>query len=79
MGSSLKACVVAEGKADLYPASGPHPAGTLRYSLGGHGGMGRGRGSDGKSLDYDLVEDVLNPFFLVTSDNRWNETWVEAQ
>ena len=36
-------------------------------------------GPDGKSLDYDLVEDVLNPFFLVSSDNRWNETWVEAQ
>jgi len=26
-----------------------------------------------------LVEDVLNPYFLVTSDNRWNETWLEAQ
>ena len=80
MGSSLKACVVAEGEADLYPRFGPTSCWDIAaaHSVVMAAG-GAVVGPDGKSLDYDLVEDVLNPFFLVSSDNRWNETWVEAQ
>jgi hypothetical protein len=36
-------------------------------------------GPTGATLDYDLVEDVLNPFFLVAADGRWTEEWVAHQ
>ena len=80
MGSSLKACVVAEGKADLYPRFGPTSCWDIAaaHSVVMAAG-GAVVGPSGKSLDYNLVDDVLNPFFLVTSDNRWVQTWVETQ
>ena len=80
MGSSLKACVVAEGGADLYPRFGPTSCWDIAAAhsvVSGAGGIVVG--PDGKTLDYDLVEEVLNPYFLVASDNRWTETWVEHQ
>jgi len=36
-------------------------------------------GPMGEPLDYDVMEDVLNPYFLVTSDDRWTTLWVDAQ
>jgi len=30
-------------------------------------------------LDYDLVENILNPFFLVAADERWTADWVAHQ
>ena len=80
MGSSLKACVVAEGGADLYPRFGPTSCWDIAAA---HSVLSAAGGSVvdpyGKTLDYDVVDKVLNPFFLVTSDQRWIEPWVEAQ
>ncbi|MBR79604.1 MAG: 3'(2'),5'-bisphosphate nucleotidase [Euryarchaeota archaeon] len=80
MGSSLKACVVAEGSADLYPRFGPTScwdiaaAHAVVESAGGYV-----LGPDCRVLDYDLVADVLNPYFLVASSTRWNDTWTKNQ
>ena len=40
---------------------------------------GRVIGPDGKTLDYDVVEDLLNPYFLVSSSSQWDEMWVKNQ
>jgi 3'(2'), 5'-bisphosphate nucleotidase len=80
MGSSLKACVVAEGSADLYPRFGPTSCWDIAAAhavVSGAGGIVVG--PTGATLDYDLVEDVLNPFFLVAADGRWTEEWVAHQ
>jgi len=80
MGSSLKACVVADGTADLYPRFGPTScwdiaaAHAVVESAGGFV-----LGPDCQTLDYDLVDDVLNPFFLVTCSAEWNEIWAQNQ
>jgi hypothetical protein len=36
-------------------------------------------GPSGKTLDYDLVDNILNPFFMVAADERWNEQWIAHQ
>ena len=80
MGSSLKACIVAEGGADLYPRFGPTSCWDIAAAhavVSGAGGIVVG--PDGKTLDYDLVEEVLNPYFLVAADNRWTEIWTHHQ
>lgn len=80
MGSSLKACVVAEGGADLYPRFGPTSCWDIAaaHSVVASAG-GAVVGPQGRTLDYDVIDEVLNPFFLVTSDDRWIEAWVHAQ
>ena len=80
MGSSLKACVVAEGSADLYPRFGP----TSCWDIAAAHAVVIAAGGlvldpEGKTLDYDLVDEILNPHFLVAADNRWNELWVSNQ
>ena len=80
MGSSLKACIVAEGSADLYPRFGPTSCWDIAAAhavVSGAGGIVVG--PDGKTLDYDLVENILNPFFLVAADERWTADWVAHQ
>ena len=80
MGSSLKACIVAEGGADIYPRFGPTSCWDIAAAhavVSGAGGIVVG--PDGKTLDYDLVEEVLNPYFLVAADNRWTEIWIQHQ
>ncbi len=79
MGSSLKACVVAEGTADLYPRFGP----TSCWDIAAAHAVVEAAGGlvlnpEGITLDYDLVEDVLNPFFLVAGDSRWTEDWIKS-
>ena len=80
MGSSLKACIVADGTADLYPRFGPTScwdiaaAHAVVVSAGGFV-----LGPDCQTLDYDLIEDVLNPYFLVTCSAEWNEIWFQNQ
>tara|TARA_Y100000588_G_scaffold301624_1_gene323622 strand:- start:1468 stop:1983 length:516 start_codon:yes stop_codon:yes gene_type:complete len=79
MGSSLKACVVAEGTADLYPRFGP----TSCWDIAAAHAVVEAAGGlvlnpEGITLDYDLVEDVLNPYFLVAGDNRWTEDWIKS-
>ena len=80
MGSSLKACIVADGSADLYPRFGPTScwdiaaAHAVVESAGGFV-----LGPDCQTLNYDIVEDVLNPYFLVTCSVKWNEIWSQNQ
>ena len=79
MGSSLKACVVAEGSADLYPRFGPTSCWDIAAAhavVSAAGGLVLD--PEGKTLDYDLVNDVLNPHFLVAADDRWTNDWVKS-
>ena len=80
MGSSLKACIVAEGGADLYPRFGPTSCWDIAaaHSVVASAG-GAVVGPQGRTLDYDVIDEVLNPFFLVTSDDRWIDIWMHAQ
>jgi len=80
MGSSLKACVVADGSADLYPRFGPTSCWDIAAAhavVESSGGFVLGPNC--QSLDYDVVEDVLNPYFLVTCSTDWNDIWVQNQ
>ncbi|MBW2474539.1 MAG: 3'(2'),5'-bisphosphate nucleotidase CysQ [Deltaproteobacteria bacterium] len=65
VGSSLKLCVVAEGKADLYPRLGP----TMEWdTAAGHAVVEAAGGTvtqvDGAPLRYNK-ENLLNPYFIV--------------
>lgn len=67
VGSSLKFCVVAEGRADLYPRLGP----TMEWdTAAGQAVVEAAGGSvtqvDGSPLHYNK-ENLLNPFFIVKS------------
>lgn len=66
VGSSLKLCVVAEGKADLYPRLGP----TMEWDTAAGQAVVEAAGGtvtqvDGSPLLYNK-ENLLNPFFIVT-------------
>lgn len=69
-GSSLKLCLVAEGKAHLYPRLGP----TMEWdTAAGHiiateAGATITRFDNGKKLTYNK-ENLLNPYFIVSSFN----------
>jgi 3'(2'), 5'-bisphosphate nucleotidase len=74
MGSSLKFCVVAEGKADIYPRLGP----TSEWDTAAAQAVVEQAGGqvlklDGKSLNYNAKDDILNPYFLVLgpTDRAW--------
>jgi len=65
VGSSLKLCVVAEGKADLYPRLGP----TMEWDTAAGQAIVEAAGGvvctlDGNPLSYNK-ENLLNPFFVV--------------
>lgn len=78
VGSSIKICRVAEGSADMAPRFGTTScwdtaaAHAVLNSAGGNL-----LGPDGAELDYDLVEDILNPWFLATSNGKWVDLWIE--
>ena len=66
-GSSLKLCLVAEGRADIYPRTGP----TMEWDTAA--GQAIVESSDGKVYQYDTTdplvynkENLLNPWFVVT-------------
>jgi 3'(2'), 5'-bisphosphate nucleotidase len=66
VGSSLKFCVVAEGKADIYPRLGP----TMEWYTGaGHAIVCASGGkvvkTDDNPLEYNK-ENLLNPYFIVS-------------
>jgi 3'(2'), 5'-bisphosphate nucleotidase len=70
MGSSLKFCVVAEGKADFYPRLGP----TSEWdTAAAHAVVVAAGGQvvklDGEPLRYNQKESMLNPEFLVIGDD----------
>jgi 3'(2'), 5'-bisphosphate nucleotidase len=69
MGSSLKFCHVAEGKADFYPRLGP----TCEWDTAAAQGVVEAAGgkvvkSNGSPLDYNRKETYLNPHFFVFGD-----------
>ena len=65
-GSSLKLCLVAEGRADIYPRFGP----TMEWdTAAGHAVVEQAQGSvleadTGEPLIYNK-ENLLNPWFIV--------------
>lgn len=71
MGSSLKSCLVAEGKVDLYPRLGPTSewdtaaAHCIVEEAGGHM-----TDTQLKPLRYNARESILNPDFFVFGDTR---------
>ena len=74
MGSSLKSCLVAEGKADIYPRLGPTSewdtaaAQCIVEEAGGHLTT-----LDMQPMRYNTKESLLNPHFLVFGDA--DEDW----
>ncbi len=70
VGSSLKLCLVAEGRADLYPRLGP----TSEWDIAaGHAIIDAAGGrvvtlADGAPLRYNQGETLLNPEFLAAGD-----------
>ena len=68
MGSSLKLCCIADGKADIYPRLGP----TSEWDIGAAQCVVEQAG--GNVLEYDTIsrlrynkENILNPFFIVSA------------
>lgn len=80
VGSSMKICRVADGTADMAPRFGTTScwdtaaAHAILNAAGGNI-----IGPDGVELDYDVTEDILNPWFLATSDRKWVDLWIEHQ
>jgi 3'(2'), 5'-bisphosphate nucleotidase len=69
VGSSLKFCLVAEGVADIYPRLGPTSewdtaAGQCVLEQAG----GQVLRVDGRPLDYNAREQLLNPHFVACAD-----------
>jgi 3'(2'), 5'-bisphosphate nucleotidase len=74
MGSSLKCCLVAEGRADVYPRLGP----TSEWDTAAAQAVVEQAGGkvlelDGKPLIYNSKSNILNPHFLVAgpADHDW--------
>jgi hypothetical protein len=36
-------------------------------------------GPNGMELDYDLVKDILNPWFIATYNSKWVDVWLKHQ
>ena len=64
VGSSLKLCVLAEGKADLYPRLGP----TMEWDIAAGQAVVEAAGGDVRTLDGHPLrynkQDLRNPFFV---------------
>lgn len=70
MGSSLKLCLVAEGKAQIYPRIAP----TMLWDTAAADAIVRAAGGkvlrlDGKPLRYEPEKDLKNPFFVAHTGN----------
>ena len=73
MGSSLKLCLVAEGKADLYPRLAPTSEwDTAAAHAVVEAAGGRVVDTDLNDLRYNQKEDILNPFFYVIADRDYD-------
>ncbi|MCB1685682.1 MAG: 3'(2'),5'-bisphosphate nucleotidase CysQ [Pseudomonadales bacterium] len=69
VGSSLKLCILAEGRADLYPRLGP----TSEWDIAAAHAVlaaagGRVWAADGSALEYNRKDSVLNPEFFAVAD-----------
>jgi 3'(2'), 5'-bisphosphate nucleotidase len=76
MGSSLKFCLVAEGRADFYPRLGP----TSEWDTAAAQAVVEAAGGqvvtiDGAALEYNRKEVFLNPHFFVYGDP--GRDWLE--
>lgn len=76
MGSSLKLCILAEGKADVYPRLGP----TSEWDIAAAHAVLRAAGGDimrcdGGPMAYNAKKSFLNPEFLAFADPEfpWRE------
>lgn len=72
VGSSLKLCILAEGRADLYPRLGP----TSEWDIAAadavlHAAGGALWAADGSAFRYNAKESVLNPDFIAVADGRY--------
>jgi 3'(2'), 5'-bisphosphate nucleotidase len=77
MGSSLKFCLLAEGRADLYPRLGPTSEwDTAAAQAIVEGADGAVVTLDGSPLRYNTKADILNPHFFVYADRSRN--WLAA-
>jgi 3'(2'), 5'-bisphosphate nucleotidase len=77
MGSSLKFCLLAEGSADFYPRLGP----TSEWDTAAAHAVVKAAGGrivtlDGRPLQYNRKESLLNPEFLVIADP--GKDWISA-
>lgn len=76
MGSSLKICLVAQGKADVYPRLGP----TSEWdTAAAHAVLSAAGGTiveaaSGEALQYNAKESLLNSYFIAFGDN--NKNWM---
>jgi len=69
MGSSLKSCLVAEGRADIYPRLGPTSEwDTAAAQCVVEEAGGRITKTDMQPLRYNTRDELLNPHFLVIAD-----------
>ena len=76
MGSSLKLCLVAEGRADLYPRLAPTSEwDTAAAQAVVEAAGGRVVDAALNTLRYNTKEDILNPFFYVLGDPEFR--WLE--
>jgi 3'(2'), 5'-bisphosphate nucleotidase len=76
MGSSLKLCLVAEGKADIYPRLGPTSEwDTAAAQAVVEAAGGRVTTLDLQPLKYNTKDSLLNPHFLVFGDiaRNWSD------
>jgi len=70
MGSALKSCLVAEGRADIYPRLGPTSEwDTAAAQCVVEEAGGKLTELDLKPLRYNTKESLLNPHFLVFGDD----------
>ena len=76
MGSSLKFCLVAEGKADLYPRLGlTSEWDTAAAQCIVEQAGGRVVTLDNETLMYNTKDKLLNPYFMVYGDG--NKEWIQ--
>jgi 3'(2'), 5'-bisphosphate nucleotidase len=79
VGSSLKLCLVAEGKADLYPRLGP----TSEWDIAAGQAIVEAAGglvvtlATGEPLRYNQREGLLNPDFLAAGDPALAERFID--
>ena len=73
MGSSLKLCLVAEGRADVYPRLGPTSLwDTAAAQCVVEQAGGKVHGLDGHPLTYGAAASILNPHFIVAAAKNEN-------
>jgi 3'(2'), 5'-bisphosphate nucleotidase len=80
VGSSMKICMVADGTADLTARFGPT---SCWDTAAAHAVLNSAGGNllnpSGEELDYDLVDNRLNPPFLATRGSNWVDVWIRHQ